>query len=133
LGVVLTNNELDKEFVEKQRERLEDLRTELVGTVRGLEDDQLSQSEDEGDFTEHDAGDMSQSLYDREVDATLEQNIENRLQYVERALQKIEEGTYGICDDTGEPIPRGRLEAMPEAIYTVEAQQRRERERRPPL
>ena len=129
----MTNNELDKEFVEKQRERLEDLRTELVGTVRGLEDDQLSQSEDEGDFTEHDAGDMSQSLYDREVDATLEQNIENRLQYVERALQKIEEGTYGICDDTGEPIPRGRLEAIPEAIYTVEAQQRRERERRPPL
>jgi DnaK suppressor protein len=131
--VVVTNYELDKEFVEKQRERLENLRAELVGTVRGLEDDQLSQSEDEGDFTEHDAGDMSQSLYDREVDATLEQNIENRLQYVERALQKIEEGTYGICDDTGEPIPRGRLEAMPEAIYTVEAQQRRERERRPPL
>jgi DnaK suppressor protein len=131
--VVLTNNELDKEFVQKQRERLEGLRAELVQVVRGLEDDQRSQSEDEGDFTEHDSGDMSQSLYDREVDATLEQTIENRLQYVERALQKIEEGTYGICDDTGEPIPRGRLEAMPEAIYTVEAQQRRERERRPPL
>jgi len=129
----LTNNELDKEFVEKQRERLEDLRTELGQVVRGLGDDQRSQSEDEGDFTEHDSGDMSRSLYDREVDATLEQTIENRLQYVERALQKLEEGTYGICDDTGEPIPRGRLEAIPEAIYTVEAQQRRERERRPPL
>jgi len=129
----LTDSELDKEFVEKQRERLEDLRAELMGVVRGLEDDQRSQSEDEGDFTEHDAGDMSRSLYDREVDATLEQTVENRLQYVERALQKIEEGTYGICDDTGEPIPSGRLEAMPEAIYTVEAQQRRERERRPPL
>ena len=129
----MTNNELDKEFVQKQRERLEGLRAELVQVVRGLEDDQRSQSEDEGDFTEHDSGDMSQSLYDREVDATLEQTIENRLQYVERALQKTEEGTYGICDDTGEPIPRGRLEAMPEAIYTVEAQQRRERERRPPL
>ena len=129
----MTDNELDKAFVEKQRERLEDLRAELMGVVRGLEDDQRSQSEDEGDFTEHDAGDMSRSLYDREVDATLEQTVENRLQYVERALQKIEEGTYGICDDTGEPIPSGRLEAMPEAIYTVEAQQRRERERRPPL
>jgi len=129
----LANNELDKEFVEKQRERLEELRAELTGVVRGLEEDQRSQAEDEGDFTEHDSGDMSQSLYDREVEATLEQNIESRLQYVERALQKIEEGTYGICDDTGEPIPRGRLEAMPEAIYTVEAQQRRERERRPPL
>jgi DnaK suppressor protein len=128
----LVNNELDKEFVEKQRERLEELRAELTGVVRGLEEDQRSQAEDEEDFTEHDSGDMSQSLFDREMDATLEQTIENRLQYVERALQKIEEGTYGICDDTGEPIPRGRLEAMPEAIYTVEAQQRRERERRPP-
>jgi DnaK suppressor protein len=133
VGVVLANNELDKEFVEKQRERLEELRAELTGVVRGLEEDQRSQAEDEGDFTEHDSGDMSQSLFDREMDATLEQTIESRLQYVERALQKVEEGTYGICDDTGEPIPRGRLEAMPEAIYTVEAQQRREGERRPPL
>jgi DnaK suppressor protein len=132
VGVVLANNELDKEFVEKQRERLEELRAELTGVVRGLEEDQRSQAEDEEDFTEHDSGDMSQSLFDREMDATLEQTIENRLQYVERALQKIEEGTYGVCDDTGEPIPRGRLEAMPEAIYTVEAQQRREGERRPP-
>ena len=129
----MINNELDKEFVEKQRERLEELRAELTEVVRGLEEDQRSQAEDEQDFTEHDSGDMSQSLFDREMDATLEQTIENRLQYVERALQKIEEGTYGICDDTGEPIPRGRLEAMPEAIYTVEAQQRREGERRPPL
>ncbi len=129
----MANNELDKEFVDKQRERLEELRAELAGVVRGLEEDQRAQAEDEEDFTEHDSGDMSQSMFDREMDATLEQTIESRLQYVERALQKVEEGTYGICDDTGEPIPRGRLEAMPEAIYTVEAQQRRERERRPPL
>jgi DnaK suppressor protein len=129
----MTSNELDKEFVEKQRERLEELRAELAGMVRGLEEDQRSQSEDEGDFTEHDSGDMSQSLFTREIEATVEQTMEHRLQHVERALEKIEEGTYGICDDTGEPIPRGRLEVMPEAIYTVEAQQRRERERRPPV
>jgi DnaK suppressor protein len=129
----MTSNELDKEFVEKQRERLEELRAELAGMVRGLEEDQRSQSEDEGDFTEHDSGDMSQSLFTREIEATVEQTMEHRLQHVERALEKIEEVTYGICDDTGEPIPRGRLEVMPEAIYTVEAQQRRERERRPPV
>jgi DnaK suppressor protein len=84
-------------------------------------------------MTENDSGDMSQSLFTREMDATVEQTMEKRLESVDRALQKVEEGTYGICDDTGEPIPRGRLEAMPEAVYTVEAQQRRERERRPPL
>jgi DnaK suppressor protein len=48
---------------------------------------------------------------------------------VERALQKIDERTYGICDATGELISRGRLEAVPEALYTLEAQQRQERPR----
>ncbi len=129
----MTNNELDKEFVEKQRERLEGLRAELARMVEGLEEDQQDRAVSEGDMTENDSGDMSQSLFTREMDATVEQTMEKRLDSVDRALQKIEEGTYGICDDTGEPIPRGRLEAMPEAIYTVEAQQRRERERRPPL
>jgi DnaK suppressor protein len=129
----LANNELDKEFVEKQRERLEELRAELARMVKGLEEDQQDRAESEGDMTENDSGDMSQSLFTREMDATVEQTMEKRLESVDRALQKIEEGTYGICDATGEPIPRGRLEAMPEAIYTVEAQQRRERERRPPL
>jgi DnaK suppressor protein len=131
--VVLTNNELDKEFVEKQSERLEELRAELARMVEGLEEDQQDRAESDGDMTENDSGDMSQSLFTREMDATVEQTMEKRLESVDRALQKIEEGTYGICDDTGEPIPRGRLEAMPEAVYTVEAQQRRERERRPPL
>ena len=129
----MTENELDKAFVEKQSERLEELRAELARMVEGLEEDQQDRAESEGDMTENDSGDMSQSLFTREMDATVEQTMEKRLESVDRALQKIEEGTYGICDDTGEPIPRGRLEAMPEAIYTVEAQQRRERERRPPL
>jgi len=75
---------------------------------------------------------MSQSIFDRELDASVGEGVERRLREVARALQKIEEGSYGVCDDTGEEIPRGRLEAVPEAIRTVEAQQRFERERRPP-
>jgi DnaK suppressor protein len=127
------NKELDQEFIEKQRARLEELRAELSQMVEGLEEDQRYRAEEEEDFTEHDSGDMSRSLFTREMDATVGQTLERRLQNVERALQKIEEGTYGTCEDTGEPIPRGRLEAVPEAIYTVEAQQRHERERRPPI
>ena len=129
----MENKELDQEFVEKQRARLEELRAELIRMVEGLEEDQRYRAEEEEDFTQHDSGDMSHSLFTRELDATVEQTLERRLRNVERALQKIEEGTYGICDDTGEPIPRGRLEAVPEAIYTVEAQRRHERERRPPI
>jgi DnaK suppressor protein len=131
--VILANTELDQEFVQQQRQRLEEMREELVRMRGGLEEDQRDRAENEGDMTENDSGDMSQSLFTRELDATVEQTVDNRLQYVDRALQKVEEGTYGVCDDTGEPIPKGRLDAVPEAIYTVEAQQRREKERRPPL
>jgi DnaK suppressor protein len=122
--VILANTELDQGFVQQQKQRLEELRAELSRVRDGLEEDQRDRAEDEGDMTENDSGDMSQSLFTREVDATVEEQVERRLQHVERALQKIEEGTYGLSDDSGEPIPRGRLEAVPEAIRTVEEQQR---------
>jgi DnaK suppressor protein len=64
-----------------------------------------------------------------EVDTALDQSIMRRLALIQRALKKIEGGTYGVCDETGEPIPRGRLEAAPEALYTIEAQRPWERRR----
>ncbi len=128
-----TNNELDENFVAQQKERLEELRDELLLVVHGAEEDERIRGENEGDFTEHDSGDMSRDIYDREVDATIAEQIQQRLEIVDRALQKVEEGTYGLSDVSGEPIPRGRLEAVPEAIRTVEEQQQFERERRPPL
>lgn len=129
----MANQELDQEFIEKQKQRLEELKAELERVRDGLGDDQRLRAEEEEDFTEHDSGDRSQSLFTREVDATIEEQVERRLEVVERALQKIEEGTYGLSEESGEPIPRGRLEAVPEALRTVEEQQRLERERRPPL
>ena len=128
-----TNNELDENFVAQQKERLEELRDELLLVVRGAEEDERTRGENEGDFTEHDSGDMSRDIFDREVDATIAEQIQQRLEIVDRALQKVEEGTYGLSDVSGEQIPRGRLEAVPEAVRTVEEQQQFERERRPPL
>ncbi|HEV3475862.1 MAG TPA: hypothetical protein VG127_00135 [Rubrobacteraceae bacterium] len=120
----MANNELEQEFIAQQKQRLQDLRVELERVRDGLQDDERFRAEEEEDFTEHDSGDMSQSLFTRELDATVEQQVDRRLKYVDRALQKIEEGTYGLSDDSGDPIPRGRLEAVPEAIRTVEEQQR---------
>ena len=128
----MANGTLDQEFVDGQKQRLVDLRDELTGLRDGLEEDEVELEGGGDDFTETDSGDMSQSIFDREMDASVGEGIERRLGEVDRALQKIEEGTYGICEDTGEEIPRGRLEAVPEAVRTVEAQQRFERERRPP-
>ena len=129
----MANDALDQEFIDRQRQRLIDLRDELVGVRDGLDEDERGLEGGGHDFTETDSGDMSQSIFDREMDASVGEGIERRLREVEKALQKVDEGTYGVCEDTGEEIPRGRLEAVPEAIRTVEAQQRFERERRPPV
>lgn len=130
LGDSMANTEIDQEFVQKQKERLEKLQAELRGIAQGMEEDIQQRAEAEGDLTEHDSGDMSQSIFTRELDATVGQAMEGRLGTVERALQKIEEGTYGLSDVSGEPIARGRLEAVPEAIHKVDEKQEFENGRR---
>jgi DnaK suppressor protein len=128
----LADQELDQQFVETQRERLLGLRDELVRIREGMADDERDLGEAEGD-TQLDSGDLSQDMFTREMDASIGEQVGRRLGEVDRALRKIEEGTYGLSDDSGEPIPRGRLEAIPEATRTVEEQQRFEQERRPPV
>jgi DnaK suppressor protein len=128
----LAGNELDKEFIEQQRDRLRDRKTELERMQRDAQEVSRERSQEYQD-AQADSGDESQYLFEREVDATLGQQFGQELKDVSRALEKIEEGTYGLSDRSGEPIPRGRLEAIPEALYTIEEQQRREGERRPPV
>jgi len=131
-GVLVHNDEIDQQFVERQRERLAGLRDELVRIREGMSADEENLGETEGDTT-LDSGDLSQDMFTREMDASIGEQAERRLGEIDRALQKIEEGTYGLSDDSGEPIPLGRLEAVPEALRTVEEQQRFEIERRPPI
>jgi len=131
-GVFVANAELDETFVVRQKERLEQLRDELVRIQRGIREDEQDRSEEQGDTT-LDSGDQSQRMFDREMDASIGEQSGRRLEEVERALEKIEEGTYGLSDESGEQIPKGRLEAAPEAVRTVDEQQSFERERRPPV
>jgi DnaK suppressor protein len=126
------NDDIDQQFVERQRERLVSLRDELVRIRDGMSADEEDLGETEGETT-LDSGDLSQDMFTREMDASIGEQVERRLGEIDRALQKIEDGTYGLSDESGEPIARGRLEAVPEAIRTVEEQQRFEQERRPPI
>jgi DnaK suppressor protein len=48
------------------------------------------------------------------------------LSNIRRALQKIDEGTYGLSDESGSPIPVERLEANPESLYTLDEQRSRD-------
>ena len=128
----MAGNELDKEFIEQQRGRLLDRKAELERMQRDAQEVSRERSQEYQD-AQADSGDESQYLFEREVDATLGQQFGQELKDVSRALEKIEEGTYGLSDGSGEQIPKGRLKAIPEALYTIEEQQRREGERRPPV
>ena len=74
-----------------------------------------------GSLDNHPA-DVATELQLREQDEALVRNAREILGKIERALQKMDEGTYGICDKTHQPIPVERLEVLPYATLTVEAQ-----------
>ncbi|ASV97060.1 TraR/DksA family transcriptional regulator [Paraburkholderia aromaticivorans] len=117
--------ELDEAFIAQQRERLEALRRELLGGEETTLADEQAAQEQHGDEAEE-FEDEAQSMAQREVNQALRDVNDQRIADIERALQKIKDGTYGISDESGLPIPRARLEVTPEAIFTVEEQSRRE-------
>ena len=68
-------------------------------------------------------GDVGTATFSRELDLSLQENTERLLSHVDRALEKIEEGTYGICDHCGRPIEEARLGALPYATLCLKDQQ----------
>ena len=71
---------------------------------------------------EEDTADLASSLMDKEMDMSVEEEIEETMTAIEHALQKIQDGTYGICDVSGEPIPKSRLELLPWSSLTAQMQ-----------
>jgi DnaK suppressor protein len=116
---------LSEAFIAQQRTRLEALRRQLLGTEQGTIADERASQEEHGDEAEE-FEDDAQGMAQDEINQSLRNTNDLRIGDIERALQKIDEGTYGFSDKSGDPIPKGRLEVMPEAIYTVEEQGRRE-------
>ncbi|SAL36076.1 General stress protein 16O [Caballeronia turbans] len=116
---------LSDDFIATQRERLLTLKRELLGNEEGgiaaerrLQEERGSEAEE----YEDDAQRMEQDI----ANQALRDVNDRRIGDIERALQKIAEGTYGLSDESGVPIPKARLDAMPEAILTVEEQEKRE-------
>jgi len=74
-------------------------------------------SEHNADPDNADGGSLA---FEMEMDLSIEQNAKELLEKVERALKRMDKGTYGICEVSGKPIPLARLEALPYASTTVE-------------
>ncbi|AME25503.1 MULTISPECIES: TraR/DksA family transcriptional regulator [Burkholderiaceae] len=117
--------DLSEAFIAQQRTRLEAMRRELLGGEENtIADERTSQEKHDDEAVEFE--DDAQNMAQDEINQSLRNVNEHRIGDILRALQKISEGTYGLSDESGDPIPKARLEAMPEAIYTVAEQGRRE-------
>ena len=115
---MLTPQQMDhfQSVLQKQKEELEQ-------TLQNHEHlGQASERDAVGELSAYDnhPGDMGTELYEREKDLGLVEFWHKQLTDVKHALEKIEAGTYGICEVSGEPIPLERLEAMPTATTCIE-------------
>ena len=118
----------DHAFLQRQRMRLEELRHQLERSEASVAQER-SRRADQGPEA-REIEENAQDLAEREIDEAVHRYDDRRLRAVERALQKIQEDTYGLSDVSGKPIPRARLEAIPEALLTVEEEAQTEKHQR---
>jgi DnaK suppressor protein len=101
------------------------LRQKMLQVRRGEESAEASANAETRDQA-REFEDDAQKLATLELEGNLEAADDDRLSNIERALQKIADGTYGLSDASGAPIPIERLEAAPEALYTLAEQETRD-------
>lgn len=121
-----THQQLDAAFVESKRRELTKLRAALRRSANNAEAEEGSET-DASSLQSGEYEDDAQKLDALEKDGALVNRSVERLARVERALAKIDAGTYGFSDVSGKPIPIERLNAVPEATNTIREQEDSER------
>ncbi len=117
-------------FVQKQRQRLLDLRDDLVDAVSGMARDTIRNAPEgsEASGSGQHQGDAGSDAYDRDFALSVLAKEQDALYEIEQALRRIQSGAYGICEMSSRKIPQARLEAIPFARLTVECQAQWEKE-----
>jgi DnaK suppressor protein len=116
----------DSAYLERKRQQLTKLRDDLRKATATAQAEEANINR-ESNLQAREFEDDAQKLDSLEKEANLELHDAGRLVRIERALRKIDEGTYGFSDVSGERIPDQRLNVMPDAINTVAEQEASER------
>ena len=95
-----------------------ELLEEATGTLQSLQD---------GGFTDSDIADRASAEMNRALELRTRDRARKLIAKIDEALLRVENGTYGYCEETHEPISISRLEARPIATLSLEAQERHER------
>ncbi len=106
------------------RRRLEEMRASTQDEIDGLQIANENQDTSYG-VKNHPAEDATE-VFDRERSLAIRAALERELEQMDRALERIEAGTYGVCEVGGEPIPAERLEARPAATLCIQHQRERD-------
>jgi DnaK suppressor protein len=115
-----------KDFLMMQKSKLLNHKIKVMTTMKeSYQTDVIVNSED----TVED-GDQAQIYVNQNVSFSLQENSIKTLHDIESALEKIENGNYGICEETGDPIDQKRLEKQPWVRLSLEAQEELEREQK---
>lgn len=117
-------------FMKKQKQRLIELRDTLLNLIEGVSQESLRQRAEGGEasaFGMHQA-DAGSDAYDRDFALSLLSQEQDALNEINEALKRMDSGTYGICEMSGKRILEIRLEALPFTRFTVECQERIERQ-----
>jgi len=117
-----SQEEVDEARAELSREA-ERLRTEIHAAEEALS----GLMRDSADATGDDQADTGTKNITREHEMALAENAREMLHQTERAMERLEAGTYGVCENCGRPIGKARMQAFPRATLCVECKQRQER------
>jgi DnaK suppressor protein len=127
----MAETKLTKKEITDLQARLVEERGELQTQLATLEEDTFAttQSEMSGDVgLDDESADAGTATFEREKDLSIEQNVRDLLDKIERALRRIDEGTYGVCERCGKSIEKARIKALPYVdlcIKDAQAQSRR--------
>ncbi|MEM8727910.1 MAG: TraR/DksA family transcriptional regulator [Chlamydiota bacterium] len=116
---------LKKNDIERFKRRLLEMKALLGASLKAVSDDVKTSEESKG-YSQHQA-DEGTDDFGQTISIEVSTKEQQMIRQIDRALDKIEEGTYGICDVTGDEIPLKRLEAVPYANMTVTAQEKIEK------
>lgn len=116
---------LKKKEIETYKKRLEELRNEITALLQEATKEVKKPDEATG-YSQHQA-DQGSDDFDRSINLEVTGQEFEILKQIDRALEKITEETYGICDLSGDEIPKKRLDAVPYATMTVDAQDKKEK------
>lgn len=116
---------LKKSEIAYFKKRLEELREQVLHALKGTKKEVTEPDVSKG-YSQHSADEGTDDFV-KSVSLQVTNKEFGLLRQIERALEKIDEDTYGLCDITNEEIPLKRLEAIPYATMTVKAQEKFEK------